>query len=114
MDFNDVSYDYHADLLYDLAAQTVRHFNSYLSEHESRKVLQCYQKDIARFIHVQMQEHYWEEAVGYDVKISKGFTELKASAYSALAGEEALDFRVSPYDKSNMAKYLFGGFSKCL
>lgn len=114
VDFNDVSYDAHADLLYDLAAQTVRHFNSYLSEHESRKVLQCYQRDIAKFIHVQMQEHYWEEAVGYDVKISKGFTELKPSAYSALAGEEALDFRVSPWDKSNMARYLFGGFSKCL
>jgi type III restriction enzyme len=48
------------------------------------------------------------------VQISKGFTELKASAYSALVGEEALDFRVSPYDKTNMAKYLFGGFSKCL
>jgi type III restriction enzyme len=114
VDFNDVSYDYHADLLYDLAAQTVRHFNSYLSEHESRKVLQCYQKDTAKFIHVQMQEHYWEEAVGYDVQIRKGFTELRPSNYSALAGEEALDFRVSPWDKSNMAKYLFGGFSKCL
>lgn len=114
VDFNDVSYDYHADLLYDLAAQTVRHFNSYLSEDDTRKVLRCYQRDIAKFIHVQMQEHYWEETVGYDVKISKGFTELKPSAYSALAGEEALDFRVSPYDKSNMAKYLFGGFSRCL
>ena len=114
VDFNDISYDYHADLLYDLAAQTVQHFNSYLSEDDTQKVLRCYQRDIAKFIHAQMQEHYWEEAVGYDVKISKGFTELKPSAYSALAGEEALDFRVSPYDKSNMAKYLFGGFSRCL
>ncbi len=114
VDFNDVSYDYHADLLYDLAAQTVRHFNSYLSEDDTRKVLRCYQRDIAKFIHVQMQEHYWEDAVGYDVKISKGFTELKQSAYSALAEEEALDFRVSPFDKSNMARYLFGGFSRCL
>ncbi|MEK6409532.1 MAG: DEAD/DEAH box helicase family protein [Acidobacteriota bacterium] len=114
VDFNDISYDYHADLLYDLAAQTVQHFNSYLSEDDTRKVLRCYQRDIAKFIHVQMQEHYWEDAAGYDVQISKGFTELKPSAYSALAGEEALDFRVSPWDKSNMAKYLFGGFGRCL
>jgi len=42
VDFNDVSYDYYADLLYDLAAQTVRHFNSYLSEDDTRKVLRLY------------------------------------------------------------------------
>ena len=114
VDFDDISYDDHADLLYDLAAQTVRHLRSYLSEDETSKVLRCYQRDIARFIHAQMQEYYWEEAVGYEVKISKGFTELKPSAYSVIAGEVPLDFRHSPDDKSNMAKYMFGGFRRCL
>ncbi len=114
VDFNDISYDDHADLIYDLAAQTVKHFNSYLSEQETRRVLQCYQRDIARLIHVQMQEHYWEEAVGYEVKISKGFTELRPTNYSAVDGEPPLDFRQAPEDKSNMAKYLFAGFSRCL
>ena len=73
-----------------------------------------YQRDISRFIHAQMQHHYWEEAVGYEVKISKGFTELKPSAYTSSATEAPLDFRVSPADKSNMAHYLFGGFKHCL
>jgi type III restriction enzyme len=73
-----------------------------------------HQRDIARFIHVQMQDHYWEEAVDYEVKISKGFTELKPSAYTTSAQEPPLDFRRSPADKSNMAKYLFGGFKRCL
>ena len=114
VDFNDVSYDVHADLLYDLATQTVRHLQSYLSEDETRKVLRCYQRDIARFIHAQMQEHYWEDVAGYDVKISKGFTELKPSAYTYSVQEPPADYRVSPSDKSNMAKYLFGGFSRCL
>ena len=114
VDFNDISYDDHADLLYDLATQTVQHFQSYLSEEEAKKVLRCYQRDIARFIHSQMQEHYWEEAVGYEVIVSKGFTELKQRAYSQAAGESMLDFRQSPADKSNMARYLFTGFSRCL
>jgi type III restriction enzyme len=30
------------------------------------------------------------------------------------ANDSVLDFRYSPPDKSNMAKYLFGGFSHCL
>lgn len=114
VDFDDISYDDHADLLYDLAHQTVEHFGSYLSEEDTRKVLQCHQRDIARFIHVQMREHFWEEADGYEVKISKGFSDLKASAYSASASEPPLDFRQSPADKSNMARYLFGGFRHCL
>ena len=46
--------------------------------------------------------------------ISKGFTELKASAYTASASEPVMDFRQSPADKSNMSKYLFGGFTRCL
>lgn len=114
VDFDDVSYDDHADLLYDLAGQTVQHFGSYLSSEETRKVLRCYQRDIARFIHVQMRDHFWEEADGYEVKISKGFTDLKPSAYSAAAGEPPIDFRQSPSDKSNMSKYLFSGFRRCL
>jgi type III restriction enzyme len=114
VDYDDISYDDHVDLLYDLAAQTVRHFQSYLSDEDTRKVLRCYQRDIARFIHVQMQEHYWEEAVEYDVKISKGFTELKQSAYTYSVKEQPADYRVAPADKSNMGKYLFGNFKRCL
>ncbi len=114
VDFEDISYDDHADLLYDLAAQTVRHFQTYLSEDDTRKVLRCYQRDIARFVHVQMQDHYWEDAVGYEIKVSKGFTELKQSAYTYSVQEPPADYRVAPEDKSNMSKYLFGGFQRCL
>jgi type III restriction enzyme len=114
VDFDDVAYDDHADLLYDLAGQTVRHFRSYLSEEDIRKVLRCYQRDIARFIHAQMQQHYWEEADAYETKVSKGFTDLKNSAYTLVAGQPPADYRVSPDDKSNMAKYAFGGFKRCL
>lgn len=114
VDFDDIAYDNHADLLYDLAGQSVKHFRRYLNEDDTRKVLRFHQKEVAKFIHVQMQKHYKEEAVGYDVKISKGFTDLKPSAFTATANEPPLDYRQSPADKSNMAKYLFGGFKKCL
>ena len=112
MDFDDVSYDDQADLLYDLAAQTIKHFCNYLSEDDARKVLRCYQRPIAQFIHAQMQGHSWEDAVDYDVVVRKGYTELKRSAYSV--NEPPADYRVSPEDKSNMSKYVFGGFKRCL
>jgi len=115
VDFDDVSYDAHADLLYLLAGQVVARLKSYLpDEHEVRKVLGCHQTEIARFVHAQMQEHYWEKATGYEVQVKKGFTELKPSAYTASASGTDLDYRQPPADKSNMAKYLFGGFKHCL
>ena len=114
VDFDDISYDAHADLLYDLAAQVLNHLRTYLKEEEISKVLRCHQREIARFVHAQMEDHYWEEATGYEVKISKGFSELKPSAYTASATEPVLDYRQPPADKSNMAKYLFGGFQRCL
>ena len=114
VDFDDISYDEHADLLYDLAEQTVNHFRNYLSEDEARRVLRSYQRDIARFIHAQMQQHYWEDAADYEVKISKGFTELKPSAYTHAVRESPISYTVAPQDKSNMAKYLFDGFTRCL
>ena len=114
VDFDDISYDDQAELLYNLAEQVVRHFQSYLSEDETRKVLRCRQKEIARFVHAQMQEHYWEDAVEYKVVISKGFTELKETAYSYSKSEPPMNYRVSPEDKSNMSKYLFAGFERCL
>lgn len=114
MDFDDVSYDDQADLLYDLAKQTVKHLCSYLTEDEARKVLRCYQRDIAKFIHAQMQDHFWEEEVDYEVVVSKGYVELKPSAYTYSVNEPTADYRVSPADKSNMSKFVFGGFNNCL
>lgn len=115
IDFDDIAYDEHADLLYDLAEQVTRHLLSYLSEEDARKVLRLHQKEIAGFIHAQMQKHFWQDTqVEYEVVVTRGFTSLRPSAYTAPADEPPLDFRISPPDKSNMSRYLFGGFSRCL
>jgi hypothetical protein len=54
-------------VLYDLGAQTCRHFLGYLSEDDTRRILRVYQREIARLIHIQMQDRYWEDTAGYDV-----------------------------------------------
>jgi type III restriction enzyme len=115
VDFDDVAYDDHADLLYDLAAQVVNHLLATHPEEGVRKILRLHQGEIARFVHAQMQDHFWQDPnVEYEVVITRGFTELRKSAYTVAAGDSPLDFRQSPADKSNMARYLFAGFSNCL
>lgn len=114
IDFPDIAYDEHADMLYELAGQVVRHLLTYLSEKDAGQVLSLHQREIARAVHAQMQDHFWkDDTVEYHHEVRQGWTELKESAYTALR-EAPLDYRVPPPDKSNMARYLFGGFSKCL
>jgi type III restriction enzyme len=114
IDFDDVAYDDHAELLYDLAGQVVQHLLSYLSEVDARKVLQVHRKEIVNFVRAQMQQHYHADAhIEHDIVVKRGFTALKDSAYTENLGER-LDFRTSPPDKSNMARYVFTGFKRCL
>ena len=115
IDFDDISYDHHADLLYDLAGQMVAHLRGYLKdEGELLNVLQYYQRQLADFIHSQMQAHHWEKASGYDVVVSKGFTAQKQLAFTAPADEAVHHFRNKPTDLSRIAQMIFGGFSRCL
>jgi type III restriction enzyme len=117
VDFNDVNYDEHADQLYDLAGQVVQHYlhTRGKSEEQTRRVLRTHQRLIVKLVHSQMQAHSWEKSSGgYEVVVSQGFTDLKSTAYTTTANEPIADYRRSPTDKSNMARYVFGGFQHCL
>jgi type III restriction enzyme len=116
IDFDDICYDDHADLLYDLTGQVVQHLRSYLSEADAVNVLQYHQHQLAALIHSQMQspEHRWEKATGYKATVSKGFSLLKPNAYTAGATDEIKPFRMTLPDPTNIRRYLFGGFAKCL
>ena len=114
VDFDDIDYFTHADLLYDLAGQMVRHLQSYLSEAETVSVLDRDRRLIAREIHAQMMAHFFEEATEFEVHVSRGFTELKPCNYTATAGQAPRHFRETVEDVGRIKQMLFGGFTKCL
>lgn len=114
VDFDDIDYFSHADLLYDLSGQMVRHLLSYLSEAEAIAVLDRDRRLIARTIHAQMMLHFREEATEYQVQISRGFTELKACNYTATVGQTANNFRETVSELGRIKQMLFGGFTRCL
>jgi len=116
VEFDDISYDDHADLLYDLAGQLVQHLRGYLSPEDAVNVLQYHQQQLAALVHSQMQlpEHRWEKAAGYQAIVSKGFSALKENAYTASAADDIKSFRMTLSDPLNIKKYIFGGFAKCL
>ena len=114
IDFDDISYDHHADLIYELAGQMVSHLRGYLKgEEDVKNVLQYYQRALADSIHAQMQKHHWEKASGYDVVVRNGFSSLKPLAFTAPAEEAIQNFRHRPANVTKIAQLVFGGFSRC-
>ncbi|BAO81030.1 hypothetical protein SRAA_1176 [Serpentinimonas raichei] len=114
VDFDDIDYFTHADLLYELSGQMVQHLLGYLSEADARNVLDRDRRLIAREIHAQMMAHFWEEATEYEVQVSRGFTELKTCNYTASAGQAAHHFRETVTELGRIKQMLFGGFARCL
>jgi type III restriction enzyme len=115
VDFDDVNYDEHADLLYKLAGEMVKHLQSYLpNEDDVRNVLQYNQAPLVNLIHSQMQAHYEEKAGEYEAHVTKGFTTLRPGSYSIPVGEQPRDVRVPVEEKLLIRGMLFGGFRKCL
>jgi type III restriction enzyme len=117
IDFDDVSYDEHAELLYRLAGQVVTRLRSYLAdEDEVVNVLQYHQQALVNLIHAQMQQHFVESATHYRAQVTKGFHTHRANNYSAARDEDVRDFRVPIPEgqRSQIGSMVFGGFRKCL
>jgi len=113
-DFDDISYDNHAELLYKLAGQVVAHLRSYLKSEEAvRNVLQYHNAALINIIHDQMQSNYEEKATAYNEHVTKGFTVHKSVLYSVPSDEPERDFRTPVPNKQDIRRMCFGGFKKC-
>jgi len=115
IDFDDISYDEHAELLYKLAGQMIAHLQSYLAnEDEVFNVLVSHNRQLVDAIYAQMQQHYFETATSYEVKITKGFRTLRSTNVLAAADEDIRPFRQPVEERKYIRGMIFGGFSKCL
>ena len=117
IDFDDISYDEHAGLLYKLAGQVVERLQTYLTQEDDvNNVLQYHQRTLVNLIHSQMQQHFKESAGAYEAHVTRGFHTPRANNYSAAADEGVRDFRtVIPEGQRNrIGTMVFGGFRKCL
>jgi type III restriction enzyme len=115
LEIYDIAYEEHADFIYELAAQVVNHFHSYLkTDDEITNVLVYFQKQMTEYVHAQMVAHQYEKTIDYEIIISKGFTELKKSAFTARKDDTVIHYQTTPNEKNKIPSMLFGGFSKCL
>jgi type III restriction enzyme len=115
MDFDDISYDDHAELLFELAGQVVAKLRTYLaSDDDLHNVLRYHQQAIVRLVHAQMSDHYQETSDGFETVVSKGFTTLRPKAPSLAMAEEPHDFRQPVERLGRIRLMLFTGWTKGL
>ncbi|MBE2907871.1 DEAD/DEAH box helicase family protein [Anoxybacillus flavithermus] len=114
MDYPNISYDDHAELLYKLSGQLIAYLHSYLKEEDVENVVVYNAKRLAQFIYVQMREHYYQDETSYEAIVRVGFDTLKNSAVTVDVDEEVRDFRQPITNKSSIRGMCFGGFTKCL
>jgi hypothetical protein len=115
IDFDDISYDDHATLLYKLAGQMLAHLRSYLAnEDDVFNVLVTHTRQLVDLIYAEMQQHYFETATSYEVKITKGFRTLRSTSVLAAADEDIRPFRRPVDEKRYIRGMVFGGFARCL
>ena len=113
IDYDDVSYDEHAELIYGLAEQAVGHLKSYLeTDADLHNVLANQGKIIAEHIHAQMASHWHEDPGEFEIVIRQGFTPIKPSAVTAEG--EVFTLQQTPPDLGKIATLVFGGFAKCV
>lgn len=112
IDYDDIAYDEHADLIYGLAGAAVGYFRSYLgSDAALHNVLANQGRLIAEHIHAQMAAHWLDDEREMEVVVSQGFTPLKPGAITAEGRVHGL--LETPPDLGKIGTLVFGGFRKC-
>jgi type III restriction enzyme len=114
-DYDDISYDDQADLLYKLAGQMIAHVRTLHHDEDTVfNVVRSHERSMAELIHAQMQSHVWTKDTGFEVQITQGVTTLRENNYTRPAGEAPVNFRAPVDEKQYIRSILFGGFRKCL
>jgi type III restriction enzyme len=113
IDFDEIDYDAHAELLYDLAGQVLDRLRSYLtSEDDIHNVLITRAKEIAKTVLQQMREHMRRTQTTYRVSTNAAFTMLKPQAYDGSGKDAVRDVRNAPERLSDIKRYVFRNFKK--
>ena len=114
IDYPEIDYDTHAEILYDLAGQAVAHTRARFPEDEDQalSVVRGHAKTMAESIFSQMKQNMWREQTNYRVSLSSAFGELRPQTFDTAGTGFIRDFHTPPDQKQDIRKYVFTGFAR--
>ncbi|PFG64320.1 type III restriction enzyme [Thioclava sp. ES.031] len=114
IDYPEIDYDAHAEILYDLAGQAVAQTRARFpgDEDQSLSVVRGHAKTMSESIFSQMKQNMWREQTNYRVSLSSAFGELRPQTFDTAGAGFIRDFRTPPDQKQDIRKYVFTGFAR--
>jgi type III restriction enzyme len=113
IDYDQVDYDAHSDLLYTLAGRMIVHLRSYLgNDNDVENVALAHGKVLAGFIFEQMMQHYHETPADYQAKLVRAFRTLKPLNFAISSIGKTLDIGTPAKPLSDTKSYVFKGTTK--
>lgn len=113
MDFPEIDYDSHAEVLYHLASQVVAHYQlKYEKSEDLRSVLLGHSRQMAESIFSDMKKNMWRGKTNYRVTVGAAFQDLRPQTFENAGSQYSLDFRQAPPKLNEIKRYVFSGFSK--
>jgi type III restriction enzyme len=112
MNYTEIDYDAQADLLFKLAEQAVKKFQSYLTADGIINVVQYHKKEIGQFIYSQLMEHFYCEAPSFEKPIVKPFTKIEEHNFSKYTKDSVHHFTETITPSILIPGKVFSGFRK--
>jgi len=114
IDYPEIDYDAHAEILYDLGGQAVAHTRQRFpgDEDQALSVVRGHAKAMAESIFSQMKQHMWREQTNYRVSLASAYGELRPQTFDTAGTGFIRDFRTPPDQKQDIRKYVFTGFAR--
>jgi type III restriction enzyme len=117
INFEDINYEEHSEILYKLSSQIITKIKSYLKlDSEVLNVIQFNQVQYANIIHAQMQNHWWQKSDdGYEVVTNRGYQTFTDVAYTIDSNEKLRNVHqpLVTGERDRITGMLFNGFKKC-
>lgn len=113
LNYDEVDYDEHGELLYKLSEQAIDHLKSYLKKDEEiDNVIQYYKVKIGEYIHVQMMDHFFCKSGEFENAEVKPFSKIESHNYTKFKEEEIRDSRDHVGSKAELIKQVFDYYKK--
>lgn len=112
INFSEVDYDEQADLLFQLAAQAIKKFQSYLAADDVMNVVQYHKHEIGRYIYSQLMAHFYCESPEFEKPVVKPFTNIEEHNFSKYTKDSIHHFTDTINPTNSIPTKVFSGFKK--
>ncbi|MEI8173144.1 MAG: DEAD/DEAH box helicase family protein, partial [Deltaproteobacteria bacterium] len=112
MNYSEISYDDQTELLYKLAGEAVEKFRSYLEDDKMMNVVQYHKKEIGRYIHSQMMEHFYCKAPAFKKPDVLPFLKIEEHNLSKYTKDSIHHYTETITPTNAVPSKVFSGFKK--